>query len=276
MKLQLDEGRMGWETRSGKRYYYRSLWRNGTCVKEYVGTGPVAEVAARIDAVAGAERAARRTARDTRANGVATVARALAPFYALVDSVLAIVFAQAGYHMSRKNWRKKRGFAPPLAGQASQLLPPAPEPTGPDGGPLPGPELVARAETGDGGAAHAVRARANTVGPLEALGGDVAAVAISHIIGRMVATDSPARAVLEAKMQAIRLELVGPSATVLERLVADRVVATWLDLHKMEGEYAYASAAEVRAQQPAFTAAQRRYFGAIDELMKVKARLAAG
>ncbi|MBM3979408.1 MAG: hypothetical protein FJ304_03825 [Planctomycetes bacterium] len=260
-------------TRCGHRYYYRSRWVNGRCVKEYVGTGAVAEVTARIDAVAGAQRVALRTAREARANAVPAVAVALAPFYALVESVLAVVFAQEGYHVSRKNWRKKRGFAPPLAEQIPPT--PAPEPTGPDGGPLPGPELVARARAGDVPAAQAVRARADGPGPLEFLGGDVAAVAISHIIARMVGPDSPGRAALEAKMGAIRAELVGSSATVLERLVADRVVATWLDLHKMEGEYAFADAAEARAQQPAFSAAQRRYFGAIDELMKVKARAAA-
>ena len=30
---------MGWETRSGNRYYYRKRWVNGRPVSEYVGAG---------------------------------------------------------------------------------------------------------------------------------------------------------------------------------------------------------------------------------------------
>jgi hypothetical protein len=43
---------MGWVQRRGRRYYYRSRWVNGRDVKEYVGTGEAAELAAKLDAKA--------------------------------------------------------------------------------------------------------------------------------------------------------------------------------------------------------------------------------
>ena len=40
---------MGWETRAGNEYYYRKQWVNGKCVSEYIGTGEVAGLLARLD-----------------------------------------------------------------------------------------------------------------------------------------------------------------------------------------------------------------------------------
>lgn len=39
---------MGWESRGGNRFFYRSLRRNGRVVRRYLGRGPHAELAARM------------------------------------------------------------------------------------------------------------------------------------------------------------------------------------------------------------------------------------
>ena len=47
---------MAWEVRDGRRYYYRGTRREGRTVKQYIGRGPAAELAARLDARARRER----------------------------------------------------------------------------------------------------------------------------------------------------------------------------------------------------------------------------
>jgi hypothetical protein len=41
---------MGWERRErGSSYYTRSKWKGGRVVRQYIGTGPLAEIVARDD-----------------------------------------------------------------------------------------------------------------------------------------------------------------------------------------------------------------------------------
>lgn len=42
---------MGWEERKGRRYYYKAERVGGRVVKRYVGTGRLAELAARLTAL---------------------------------------------------------------------------------------------------------------------------------------------------------------------------------------------------------------------------------
>jgi hypothetical protein len=49
---------MGWETRRGRRYYYRACKVNGRVTKAYGGSGPVAEFLAWQDAQGRSERLA--------------------------------------------------------------------------------------------------------------------------------------------------------------------------------------------------------------------------
>ena len=100
---------MGWETRRGRgRYYTRSRKVNGRVVREYVGTGPVALLAARLDALARLQREHDRTA--------ARAERARAE--ALDDEIKAIIdptdlaaraaLLAAGFHQHKRQWRRRR------------------------------------------------------------------------------------------------------------------------------------------------------------------------
>ena len=106
-------------------------------------------------------------------------------------------------------------------------------------------------------------------------GGAPGRCAVALLLGKMVGTDAAARDLTLRQMAQIRDELAGPGASLLVRLVADRVVATWLHLHRLEGEYARLNEADTRrtaAQQSAISAVQKRYFAALDELVRIRNR----
>jgi hypothetical protein len=81
------------------------------------------------------------------------------------------------------------------------------------------------------------------------------------------------------KAAALRADLAGPSATSLEGLLADRVVACWLQVHYADA--AVAQAGTVSLAQAAFAqkrqdAANRRYLTAIAALATVRRLLPVG
>jgi hypothetical protein len=47
---------MGWDQRGAKRYLYHSVKRQGRVIREYVGTGPLAEQRAAVEAEQRADR----------------------------------------------------------------------------------------------------------------------------------------------------------------------------------------------------------------------------
>jgi hypothetical protein len=100
---------MGWErTRSGGRYYTRSRKRGGKVIREYVGGGPVGELAAAADALRRAQRQAEWEAR--RADKARWQA-ALGPLLELCSRAGLLVKATllvAGYTQhARSSWRKR-------------------------------------------------------------------------------------------------------------------------------------------------------------------------
>ena len=101
---------MGWETRRGRgRYYTRSRKVHGRIIREYVGTGPVAELAAQQDAE---KRVKRLAARERLHHGAAQWTGAAAPLMQLsqlLDGLTAATLIAAGYHQHhRGTWRKRR------------------------------------------------------------------------------------------------------------------------------------------------------------------------
>jgi hypothetical protein len=99
---------MAWQQRGDKRYLYRSVKRQGRVIREYVGTGPVAEAMAAVEAH---ERAQRQATRDTQRALLADLdahAQAMQVWWAQEQALLtALFYAKGLYRHDRSLWRKR-------------------------------------------------------------------------------------------------------------------------------------------------------------------------
>jgi hypothetical protein len=106
---------VAWETRErGGRYYTRSQRspKDGRVLREYVGTGPFAEI------IAASDRTGREIAKAEREQEKARNRRELEHLEALVAPVLEVDRAAetlvrahliaAGYHRHKREWRRRR------------------------------------------------------------------------------------------------------------------------------------------------------------------------
>ena len=97
---------MGWEHRKrGGLYYTRSKRTSSQMVREYVGTGRLAELAAAMDAEQRRMREEERQRRKQETQAVSTALEALA---AATDELLASTLRGAGYHQHKGQWRRRR------------------------------------------------------------------------------------------------------------------------------------------------------------------------
>ena len=100
---------MGWECHNGHRYYYRSV-RTGKRVRSfYMGTGPVAELAAAEDQRRRAERHALAQARRAEQARLRAADAPLLDFINLTELAARSALVGANYHQhDRGEWRKRR------------------------------------------------------------------------------------------------------------------------------------------------------------------------
>jgi hypothetical protein len=99
---------MAWEQRGTQTYYYRSVRRNGRVTKDYLGTGPLAELYA-------AEEAERRAQRHTEAETWRQEQAALDALDQQLDDywnaatilLKATLYAEGYYQHDRGAWRKR-------------------------------------------------------------------------------------------------------------------------------------------------------------------------
>ena len=100
---------MAWERRRNGTYYYRTHKVEGRSIKEYVGTGPFAEIAAERDTLA---RAARAEEAETQRREQAEIRGLDAPVEVFTGSLETLTRASlllAGYYRHHGGeWRKRR------------------------------------------------------------------------------------------------------------------------------------------------------------------------
>ena len=101
---------VSWETRArGGRYYVRSRREDGRIVREYVGTGAVAELAAQQDRLDRERRAGEREEQRHVQHELATAESPIAVLHDDVELLAHGALLAAGYHQHRGQWRRRRG-----------------------------------------------------------------------------------------------------------------------------------------------------------------------
>jgi hypothetical protein len=97
---------MGWER---GRYYTRSRKVNGQVVREYVGSGKVARLAAELDALDRSDREARKQAWQETKFELARLDEPLDRLNELADVLARAALVAAGYRQHKRGeWRKQR------------------------------------------------------------------------------------------------------------------------------------------------------------------------
>jgi hypothetical protein len=98
---------MGWDK---GRYYTRSKKVNGRVVREYVGSGRVAELAAQLDVIEREQRAADRAALRAERAELADLDAALGRVCQEAELLARAALVAAGFRQHKRGeWRKKRG-----------------------------------------------------------------------------------------------------------------------------------------------------------------------
>ena len=101
---------MAWETRGGtRRYYTRSVRRDGRVVRQYFGTGLCGEAAAAADRERGAARDAAREAMRAALNRLAQADAQVTALCQAAETAARAHLLIAGYHRhDRGRWRRRR------------------------------------------------------------------------------------------------------------------------------------------------------------------------
>jgi uncharacterized tellurite resistance protein B-like protein len=101
---------MGWESRGGSgRYYTRSVRQGGRVLRQYVGTGPGAEAAARADSLRREASEARRVAILSAINEIAQADALVKTVADAAETTTRAALLLAGYHRhDRGAWRRRR------------------------------------------------------------------------------------------------------------------------------------------------------------------------
>ena len=102
---------MAWETRArGGRYYTRSVRKDGRVHREYIGTGPTAELIAAVGALEHAQLRDERAAVVRQRQSVERVEAAVDDIDIMVETMTRLELVCAGFHRHHRGaWRKRRG-----------------------------------------------------------------------------------------------------------------------------------------------------------------------
>jgi hypothetical protein len=106
---------MGWEERKrGGHYYTRSRRVDGQVLKEYIGAGPLAQIAAERDALDRRQREEEASAWRAECERLEALEEPVEELCEVADLLARATLLAAGYHQHhRGEWRKRRGSKTP-------------------------------------------------------------------------------------------------------------------------------------------------------------------
>lgn len=133
--------------------------------------------------------------------------------------------------------------------------------------------LIERAEGGDGTALPALRESLAVPGIADILGGDIAKKAADRFLDAYCGKHLAVREATAAKMAQLRAELCGADPTAVERLLADRAVLCWFQVHQVALIYASKDSMTLtlaQHYQKCIDRAHRRYLSALKALAEVR------
>lgn len=103
---------MAWEKRQrGGLYYTQSYRENGRVRRRYIGTGNLATLIAKADALIREQRESTRLLEREKRRDEKEEDREFQAYFDEVQRTLEAVLVEAGYHKHKRQWRKRRGKA---------------------------------------------------------------------------------------------------------------------------------------------------------------------
>lgn len=245
--------------RNGRTYYYQKRWERGRCVSAYLGTGPLAQLAAQQQQQEQARRAQERAERE-RLQALGRTPAAAAAYRQEIRRVVCAVLEALGFHQHKRQWRKRHMTDTALTKQAQRTLMREAHAL------LTKTALTREERQRFCAALDAMPQLAVTFGDMpeqarRALLTGYEAVGIKEAIDR--------------RMHQLATALGADQATALERLLIDDILICWLDLYQFQAAIARQHETRVHlaqqaAAEPILNAKHRRYLHAIEALARVR------
>jgi len=99
---------MGWERRGNNRYYYRKCREGDRVISEYVGSGPLAQLASTLDNLTRQEQSLQREQMQREREAIRALDTEVDDVCAIMRVFTYAALLVAGYHTHRGQWRQKR------------------------------------------------------------------------------------------------------------------------------------------------------------------------
>jgi hypothetical protein len=261
---------MAFEQRGVGHYYYRKVWRNGTCHSEYMGHGQIADLFATTDGIDRHQHTMARLQFDDFKQQQKGIDQAIDTYHERVRNLVGSVLQAAGFHQHKRQWRKARRMANELAAQKfdqaefDEFI-----------------VLIRAAEKKSSTAADMKKCR-EYAQEHPALFDHFSMLANSTFSVVLDGTDmnETTRICVEGELHALRRQLGIKTATPMEKLLIEEVVICWLRLQLMEQIYSNnykgsgVTLAKAEYLEKRLSATRRRYQQSIESLARTRSLLA--